>query len=130
MTAALRQIHAFMAWVFVVSIVIQVFLSGLAIPQLGGDGSFATHRDVGYGIGVAALALVVTAVLAKVGRRGISQSLGLLVLYVIQSVLPNLDPALPFAAALHPVNALVMFGLAVWYAREAWRSRAAGTVLA
>ena len=24
-------------------------------------------------------------------------------------------------AALHPVNALLLFGLAAWYARRAWR---------
>jgi hypothetical protein len=107
-----------------VSIVIQVFLAGLAIPQLGGNGSYATHRDFGYLIGLIALVLLLAAVAAGAGRRRIGQAVGLLVLYVVQSSLPYMDPGLPAAAALHPVNALVMFGLGIWYARQVWRERA------
>ena len=124
MRPLMRQVHAWMAWVFVAAIVIQVFLAGLAIPQLGGNGSFATHRDFGYLIGLLALLLLIAAVLAGAGRRRISQAAGLLGLYVIQSTLPYMDPGLPVAAALHPVNALVMFGLGLWYARSVWRERA------
>jgi hypothetical protein len=124
MRPLLRQAHAVVAWVFVGSIVIQVFLAGLAIPQLGGNGSYATHRDFGYLIGLIALVLLLAAVAAGAGRRRIGQAVGLLVLYVVQSSLPYMDPGLPAAAALHPVNALVMFGLGIWYARQVWRERA------
>jgi uncharacterized membrane protein len=121
----LRQLHAWLAWTFVAAIVIQVFLAGLAIPQLGGSGSFETHRNFGYLIGLLSLVLLVTAIAAGLGRRRIGQAAGLLVLYVIQSSLPYMDPGLPAAAALHPVNALVMFGLGVLYARAVWRERGA-----
>jgi hypothetical protein len=126
----MRQVHAWMAWVFVAAIVIQVFLAGLAIPQLGGNGSFATHRDFGYLIGLLALLLLIAAIAARAGRRRIAQAGGLLALYVVQSSLPYMDPGLSAAAALHPVNALVMFGLGAWYARSVWRERgsAAGAV--
>ena len=127
MQATLRQVHAWVAWVFVASIVIQVFLAGLAIPQLGGNGNFGTHQGFGYSIGLVALALVLTAVAARAGRRRILQSVGLLVLYVVQTILPNLDPGLSVAAALHPVGALLLFGLGVWYARQVWRARAGVT---
>lgn len=123
MTGLMRQVHGALAWVFVAAIVVQVFLAGLAIPQLGGSGSFLTHREFGYLIGPLTLALLIAAVLARAGRRRITQAAGLLVLYVVQSFLPYMDPALPFAAALHPVNALVMFWLGVLYARQAWRER-------
>jgi hypothetical protein len=123
----LRQVHAWVAWLFVGAIVIQVFLAGVAIPQLGGSGSFATHIDVGYAIGLVVLGLVLTAVAARAGRRRILQTLGLLVLYIIQTVLPNLDPGLSVAAALHPLNAMVMFVLSIWYARQVWAERAATT---
>jgi hypothetical protein len=121
----MRQVHAWLAWVFAAAIVVQVFLAGLAIPQLGGNGSFAAHRDFGYLIGLLTLLVLVAAVLARAGRRRIAQAAGLLGLYVVQSSLPYLDPGLPAAAALHPVNALVMFGLGLWYARAVWRVRAA-----
>lgn len=124
MNQTLRQVHAWVAWAFVAAIVIQVFLAGLAIPQLGGNGNFGTHQGFGYSIGFVALALVLTAVAARAGRRRILQSLGLLVVYVIQTVLPNLDPGLSIAAALHPVGALILFGLGTWYARQVWRERA------
>lgn len=119
----MRQVHAVMAWVYVAAIVLQVFLAGTSIPQLGGNGSFAAHREFGYLIGLVSLVLLVTAILARVGRRRISQALGLLVLYVVQSSLPYMDPGLPAVAALHPVNALLMFGLGFLYARAAWRER-------
>jgi hypothetical protein len=123
----LRQVHAWLAWGFVAAIVIQVFLAGLAIPQLGGDGSFSTHQGFGYAIGLVALALVIAAVAARAGRRRILQALGLLGLYIVQTILPNLDPGLSIAAALHPLNAMFLFVLSIWYAREVWRERSAAT---
>lgn len=120
----LRTVHAVVAWAVVGAIVIQVLLAGLSIVQLGGSGSFVTHVEVGRILGIVFLLLVVTAVLARAGRRAIAGAAGLLGLYVVQSILPYMDPGLPFLAALHPVNALVMFGLAVMYARAAWRERA------
>jgi hypothetical protein len=120
----LRQVHAVVAVVFVGAIVVQVFLAGLAIPQLGGNGNFDTHRGFGYLIGLITLVLVITAAVAQMGRRRILQSLGFLGLYVVQSSLPFMDESgLPVAAALHPVMALVMFGLGAVYLRQVWRER-------
>ena len=115
----LPRIHAGAAWLFVAAIVVQVFLAGAAIAQLGGSGDFSTHREFGYTeVGIAALLVVVTAVIAKAGRRAILISLGLLALYIVQTILPNVTGVV---AMLHPVNALLLFSLAVWYARRAWR---------
>jgi hypothetical protein len=122
-----KQAHAWLAWAFVAAIVIQVFLAGLAIPQLGGNGNFETHLEFGYAIGFVALALVVAAAAARVGRRRMLQAVGILVLYIIQTILPNLDPGLSIAAALHPLNAMFLFVLSIWYARQAWRERTAAT---
>ncbi|MEA2674927.1 MAG: hypothetical protein QOI92_2119 [Chloroflexota bacterium] len=116
----LQRIHGAAAWLFVATIVVQVFLAGAAIAQLGGSNDFSTHRDFGYTIvGLAALAVLVTAVIARAGRTSILISLGLLALYIVQTLLPNVTG---FVAALHPVNALLLFTLAVWYARRAWRA--------
>ncbi len=125
MKSVLRQVHAWVAWVVVGAIVVQVLLAGLSIAQLGGSGSFVTHVDVGRIFGIVFLLLVVTALLAGAGRRRVLQAAGLLGLFVVQSFLPYMDEALglPIVAALHPVNALVMFGLAVLYARAVWRER-------
>jgi len=125
MRETFRSVHAVVAWLVVGAIVVQVLLAGLAVPQLGGSGSFVTHVDIGRIAGILFLALVVTALLAGAGRRRVLQAAGLLGLYVVQSILPYMDPGLSIAAALHPVNALVMFGLAIWYARLSWRERTA-----
>lgn len=119
----LKRIHGGAAWLFVAAIIVQVFLAGAAIAQLGGSNDFSTHRDFGYTIvGLAALAVVVTAVVARAGRQSILISVGLLVLYIVQTILPNVTGVV---AALHPVNAMVLFALAAWYARRAWRASAA-----
>lgn len=123
MSLVLKQAHAYLAWAFVASVVVQVFLAGAAIPQLGGNGSFGDHRNFGYLIGLLTLLVLLAAIGARADRRRILQAAGLLVLYVVQSSLPYMDPGLPFAAALHPVNALLMFWLGVLYARQVWRER-------
>jgi len=121
----LRLVHALAAMVFVVAIVVQVFLAGAALLQLGGDGDFRTHADFGYTwVGIAAFVVVVTAALARVGRRRIGISVLLLVLYVVQTSLPYAREDIPAIAALHPVNAMFLFGLASWFAWTAWRDRA------
>ena len=126
----LRQVHAGLAAAWVAAIIVQVFLAGTSIPQLGGtSANFATHVDFGYTMGILALLLVLAAAAARLGRRRILQAAGLLALYVVQTILPNLDPGLPLVAALHPVNAMVMFALSVWYLRAAWRERSGAAVL-
>lgn len=121
----MRVVHALVAMVFVGAIVVQVFLAGAAMLQLGGSGDFRTHIDFGYlWVGVAALAVVLTAVVARVGRRRIGISVGLFVLYFVQTSLPYAKDSIPAVAALHPVNALVLFALAAWFAWTAWRDRA------
>jgi len=130
MTSMFRQVLAWLAWAFVAALLVQVWLAGSAIPQLGGSGSFSTHRDFGYLIGLFSLLLVIATILARAGRRGILQALGILGLYVVQSSLPYMDPDLPAAAALHPVNAVLMIGVAAWFARQVWRDRAADPALA
>ena len=125
MQALFRQVHAWVAWLLVGSLVVQVWLAGMGIPQLAGSGaSFENHRNVGYLIGLVTLILLVTALPAGLGRRRILQSLGLLGLYIVQSSLPYVGVGV--IEALHPVNAVVMFVLTLLYARAVWRERAAG----
>lgn len=122
----LRRVHAAAAWLFVAAIVLQVFLAGAAIASLGGSGDFAAHIEFGYsGVFVAWLILIVFAVVARPPRREIGFVLGLLGLYVIQTLLPSFRSSTPVLAALHPVNALLLFALASWYARRTWRAATA-----
>ena len=120
---ALLRVHAAAAAIFVVAILVQVFLAGLAIANLGGSGTFSTHIEFGYTwMGLAALALLVTVFLARRPRRDVGIVVAIIVLYVVQTVLPAFKSSLPAIAALHPVNALVLFVVALWYARRLWQA--------
>jgi uncharacterized protein DUF6220 len=122
MQSLFRQVHAAVAWLLVGSIVVQVWLAGAAIPQLGGNGSFATHAGFGYLIGLITLVLFLTALPTGLGRRRILQSLGIFGLYIVQSSLPYMG--VNAIEGLHPVNAAVMFVVSLVYARAVWRERA------
>ena len=116
-----RYLHitlAVVAWIFGAMIVIQVFLIGLG---LFGDPAFReTHRDFGFTwIGLAALALVVVAILARPGRRLLGMVVGLFVLYIVQTSLPSFRDSYPAIAALHPVLAMGIFILSLQVARMA-----------
>jgi Family of unknown function (DUF6220) len=117
MTRYARIAFAGLAWLFVVAIVIQVFLIGLG---LFGDVSYRqTHIEFGYSMGILVLLLLIAAVVARPGLRTLGLVIGLFVLYIVQTVLPNAKQAYPAIAALHPVNALLIFGLALYVARSA-----------
>jgi hypothetical protein len=125
---ALLRVHAAAAAIFVGALVVQVFLAGLAIANLGGSGNFSTHIEFGYTwIGIAALALVVTVFVARRPRRDVGVVAAILVVYVVQTLLPGLRSSSPALAALHPVNALLLFGLAAWYARRLWLTAMPGS---
>ncbi len=121
----LRRVHAAAAVVFVLAIIVQVVLAGLAIANLGGSGDFRTHIAFGYTyLGLAALALLLSALAARRPRNDVAVTVGLLVLYVVQTLLPGLKASMPFIAALPPLDAMLLFALAIWYARRAlagWR---------
>ena len=119
----LQRVHVAAAVLFVAAIVLQVFLAGSAIANLGGSGSFSTHVEFGYtGIGIASLALLVTALAARRPRRDVGVAAGLMLLYIVQTMLPSFKASVPAVAALHPVNALLLFAVSAWYARRAWQA--------
>ena len=123
MTTLARGLHSVAAWLLAASVVVQAFLAGTAMTNLGGNGDFSAHIGVGYAVpGLLALIVVLTAVVARLGRNQIARSVGLLVLYVIQTSLPYAKASSPIIAALHPANAFLLFLGAIWVARRSTRS--------
>ena len=110
-----RRVHPWLAGLFALGVLLQAFLAGAALPQLGGSGSFATHIEIGYtAMGIIALLVLIAAGLGRADRGQIWASVALFVLYIVQTLLPTFKGSTPFLAALHPLNALVLFALAVW----------------
>jgi hypothetical protein len=115
----------------VASIVVQVVLAGLALAELGGSGDFSSHIAFGYeAVGLAALVLVVTGFVARRPRRDVLVTVGLFIQYIVQTSLPSLRSSVPALAALHPLNAMLLFVFAAWYARHARRSAFAASASA
>jgi energy-coupling factor transporter transmembrane protein EcfT len=116
-----RRLHAWAAIVWVAAIIVQVFLAGQAIANLGGSGDFTTHIGVGYTIGIVQLVTLIVAFPARMAGRDKWISAGILGLYIVQTLLPDLKSVLPLISALHPLNAMLLFAVSIWYARHAWR---------
>lgn len=123
MTTMARGLHSLAAWALAASVVVQAFLAGAAIRELGGNNDFSTHIGFGYSVpGLLALIVILTAVVARLGRTQIALSAGLFVLYFIQTSLPYAAESSPVVAALHPANAFLLFGGAIYVARRQTRS--------
>jgi len=118
-----RSLHALAAWLLAASVIVQAFLAGAAMTNLGGDGDFNTHIGFGYSVpGLLALIVLLTAVVARLGRTQIGLSAGLLILYIVQTSLPYAKADSPLIAALHPANAFLLFAAAIYVARRQTRS--------
>lgn len=114
MTTWGRWIHIGAAWLFAAGVLVQGYLAGQALAELGGSGDFEAHRSVGYAVmGIVALVILVAALVGRMPRRHVGLAVLLFVLYVVQTSLPNARESSPAIAALHPANAMVLLGLAV-----------------
>jgi Family of unknown function (DUF6220) len=110
-----RRLYPWAVGLFALGVLLQAFLAGAALPNLGGSGDFELHREVGYtAMGIVALIVLILAGLGRADRIQIWGSVALFVLYIVQTLLPPLRGSAPVLAALHPVNAIVLFGLAAW----------------
>jgi hypothetical protein len=110
-----RTVFAVLAWLFVALVVLQVFYAGVGL--LGGGG-MDQHREFGYLVSMVPLLALVAAIVARAGRLA-WMSAALLLLAQVQTMLPWFAEDAPVVAALHPVNALVLFGLGLAIAQRA-----------
>lgn len=114
-----RYLYLALVWVYLAAILFQVFLAGIAL--FGAEHDFEPHRGLGYLLHLVPILLVIVAVVAKVGAPLIWWTVALLVVQGVQPLLPMLRADLPWAAALHPVLALVIFWLGLTIGPQAWR---------
>jgi hypothetical protein len=122
MTTWGRWIHIGAAWLFAGGVLVQAYLAGQALTQLGGGGDFEAHRALGYSVmGILALVVLVMALVGRLPRAQVGLSALLFVLYIVQTSLPTARTSSPAIAALHPVNAMVLLVVAVVLG---WRARA------
>jgi putative tricarboxylic transport membrane protein len=119
MVSGARWLFLMMIWGYVAVVLFQVFLAGMAL--FGAERDFELHRNLGYLIHLSPIPLIIVAAVARVGSRLLLWTAALFVVQGIQPLLPLLRADLPWAAALHPVLALIVFWLGLTIGLQAWR---------
>ncbi len=114
-----RYAYAAVAWLFVAGILTQVFLIGLTF--LGGRPSLQTHAGLGHGLAIAPLLMVVFAYTGRLPRPTKPFTWLAVVIYVLLAdVVVFMRGSVPIIAALHPVLAVLLFGVTGFLAVRAW----------
>lgn len=104
-----------LSWLFVVGLAYQVLLIGLYL--FAGDSSKA-HIDIGYWLPVLPLLALVAGAVGRVGRSLLIWAGIVTLLTIVQGILPPLRDSVPFLAALHPLNAVLISWMAVTVAQR------------
>ena len=100
-----------LALLIAIGIVVQVFLAGLGIF---GAESFSAHEGFGWTLHTAAIVVFLLSLLGPRTGRAIGLGFGFLALMTIQIMLVGARDDTPGLAALHPVLALFVLGLALY----------------
>lgn len=114
-------LYLILAGLTLIGILAQGFLIGTSLFA-GAVWGRDAHGFVGMLLALVILLLPPTALLARLPGRITTLSAVLFVLTLIQVTLAGLDRSAPFLAALHPANAMLMFGLALFLIMQGWRA--------
>ena len=112
-----RYAFAILVALFLVGVVVQTFYAGLGL--FAGAENMQLHVDLGWILHLAPILVLIAAALGRVGRATMLWTAALVVTVFIQPLLPGLSESVPALAALHPVNALLIFWISVVVARRA-----------
>jgi hypothetical protein len=118
MIRAARLAYLVLSAAFLVGMVAQVFLAGMF--NFGQDSYRSTHQLLGYTLHFVPVLITVAAYLSRAGKRHWQWAAVLAVVTLIFPLLPLLSGGNAFLAALHPVGAVVAFGLAGVVTYNAW----------
>jgi hypothetical protein len=120
MLRAFRLLYAVTAWAFLIGLVAQVFLIGLAL--FSDPAAIDAHRSLGWVLHLSPLLVLLFAFLSRAGSRHWQWALALAVVVLIVPILATMRESAPIVGALHPVGAVLA---AILAAVVAWNSVAA-----
>ena len=115
MRKALCTAYSGLAWLALALGVLQFFLAGLGIF---GASSFSAHEGVGYLFHTIAVLVFLLALAGPRTGRDIGMGALFAVLATVQVYLPELRGDAPALAAIHPLLALFLLGLAAHIGRR------------
>jgi uncharacterized membrane protein YkvI len=112
MNESANRLFRILAWLFLLAIVAQVFLAGLA--SLAGE-SWDLHRALGHLLAFILIPMLIVMHLGRAGRQVLLLTWLLFLVWIVQVyvLVIFLRQTMPPVAALHPVLALVEFWLVV-----------------
>lgn len=130
---ALRTIHRYWLALLTLAIVVQVGAAGygafyaadksdpgpMTTKQF--DHGFSLHAGLGYFIFLGGIVLLLLALGARLGKRGVLRNLGVPVLLMVQILLAWIGFGTPAVGVLHPINAFLILWLVGSLAYEAWK---------
>jgi hypothetical protein len=117
MVRGARFVYAGLAWAFVLAILVQVYLIGLAL--FVSSSYREVHVTFGWLLHLAPPFILLAAALARGGRNVILRTSALTVLFFFVPILAAIKADAPLTAAFHPVAAVLAFVLAIVVARDA-----------
>jgi hypothetical protein len=110
-----KQASRVLAWLLVLTVVVQFYSAGLGVF---GAASFSAHAVIGTLAPIAGLALVIAVLVGRRGRTLGWAGVGCLALLILQPILVfAVRPQAPAVAALHPVVGVLIGWLALRIAR-------------
>jgi Family of unknown function (DUF6220) len=108
-----------LAILFTFCIVAQVFLAGLAI--FDNPVNWLKHTGFVHLFEFIPVIMFIIAFIGKMPRWAIGQSAGLFGVIFVMYFTANITPILPWAAALHPVIAILLFWMSIKLVPRAWK---------
>lgn len=114
----LRRVFAVLAWAYLVAVIVQIFLAGLGLPQLGGLG-MGMHTEFGYvAVHMTPLLLIMLAAVSRAGKELIWWTVATAVVAFVQPIWVTAFRG-EALASIHVVGALVLLALSFQVARLA-----------
>jgi len=105
-------------------ILLSIFLQGFLIGAFlfgGATWGKDAHSFMGLALLLLSLLLALVGLLAHVSGRMKAWGFLLFVLMIIQFILPSTSGNIPLLAALHPANAMALFGLNLFLIARTWQ---------
>ncbi|MCD9021966.1 DUF6220 domain-containing protein [Cohnella silvisoli] len=100
-------VFKWLAWIFTVCILIQVFLAGLAL--FWNSEQWASHTGFSRILMIPPILMLVTSFIARLPVSLRLKSAGLIGMLILMGVSANLSSEMGYLSALHPVIALMLF---------------------
>ena len=115
-----RYLYLAFSWLFVAGVVYQVYLTGMAV--VAQRQSWRPHADTGHALVIPLVLMLLSMYLGRMPRQVKVITWLLFLAYFLQAyVLISMRRSVPALSALHPVLALVDFGLGLWLAVQAFK---------